>query len=195
MDASTGREDGFGEKQILRRGELYVGLLAPYHKDPASGPLDEGGVVGCGAEVLPGTQTDLAVETESESLRGLGGVKLRPVEGIQYETVPGDLDGIRDGERGNDSVHATVSRERRHDACDEVRGDEAARPIVNQNKGLFFFSTTEPQAVVGRERADLTGRGATSVLAYSRLRDEILDEALVSDGVDPGYIRCLFEGA
>jgi hypothetical protein len=66
---------------------------------------------------------------------------------------------------------------------------------VNQNKGLFFFSTTEPQAVVGRERADLTGRGATSVLAYSRLRDEILDEALVSDGVDPGYIRCLFEGA
>src|SRR5829696_699296 len=49
-----------------------------------------------------------ARETEPEGLRGLDHVELRPVEGFDDGPVRHHLDGVRDGERGDDAVRGAV---------------------------------------------------------------------------------------
>src|SRR3954453_1090546 len=111
-------------------------------------------------------------------------MELRPVKGIEDGTVLGDLYGVRDGKRRDDAVRAEVSRGRRNDSPYEVRGDEAARPIMDEHDRLGPFSFEQREAATSRERTALGGKSASSVLAYTRLFGEDLNAAPISDRVD-----------
>jgi hypothetical protein len=97
-------EYGLGEDKILGGGQLDVGLLPGDDLYTTSVPLDQGGVVGCGAEELFGRVVQAAQQAETERLRRLYRPQVRPVQGLGDCAFPGDLDGVRDRDTRDDAV-------------------------------------------------------------------------------------------
>src|SRR5918997_2948985 len=87
-------QDGLGEYDVLRGGQLDVGLLTRHQHHPPAGVLDEACVVRRAAQDLLGGRVDPSQHVEPEGLRGLGGVELLPVEGLRDGAVLCDLDGV-----------------------------------------------------------------------------------------------------
>src|ERR671917_1339140 len=182
---------GLREYEVLRGGQLDVGLLPRDHPDRVAGVLGEEGVIRRGSQDLLGGGVDPAQHAEPEGLRGLGGVEPGPVEGLRDGAVLRHLDGVRDGEGGDHAVGPVAHR--LDDAPYELGRDEATRAVVDQDDRLLFV-LAEEQPAAGRERPGLAGLGATGVLADARLLGELLDALPVADDVDLVYGRGVLEG-
>src|SRR5215218_6099483 len=175
----------------LRGGQLDVRLLPRDHGDAPAGVLDEGGVVGRGAQTFFRGGVYPAQQFEPEGLWGLDGAELRAVEGRRDRAVLGDLYGVGDGDRGDYAVH--VLARRRDDSSDQVRGNEAAGAVVDQdNRSRVFL--TEAKTAAGREGAGLAGIGTAGELPYAGAVDQVFDAVTIADGVDLADCRAVFEG-
>src|SRR5918997_4723682 len=182
---------GLGEYEVLRGGQLDVCLLPRDHLHRVAGVLGEEGVVRRGSQDLLGGGVDVAQHAEPEGLRGLGGVEPGPVEGLRDGAVLGYLDGVGDGEGGDNAVGPAARRLR--DAPYEVGRDQAARAVVDQDDCLLLVLAQE-QPAAGRERPGRAGLGAAGVLADARLLGEHLDPLPVAYDVDLVYSRGVLEG-
>src|SRR5215210_2126730 len=89
---------------------------------------------------------------------------------------------------------ATRPARRPCDALYELRRDEAAGAVVDQDERLFLLFAEE-QAATGREGTGLAGLGAPRVFADARPLDELNDARPVADGVDPVDARGILEGS
>ena len=189
VDPARG-QDGLGEDEVVRRGELDVRPLPRDHRDAPAGVLDEGGVVGRSAQPLLWGGVDLAQQVQPEGLRGLDSSELRPVQRRQDRAVLGNLDRVGDRDRGDHAVRAAFRRS--HYAAHQVGSYKAARSVVDQDDRLRVFAAQAQSAASG-ERPGLAGIGAARELLYARVVDQLLDAVSVADDVDPADQRAVFE--